>query len=194
MGWHASDTAIQRMTRMATSRVQRQTFEDRIARINKGAANTMGEVHIGPRDEAMARTGKPTNTVRVKKKRKQKVEVGRGSNVAIIPIAILTGARSAFAGKAASYHFFEEGGLMPIVLPATMLDPYLPFAHLFIAGVLAMMFVWTFRLTGFVRKAAVILGIAGILYAEPRLVETFPGVYASMFSEAYVAEQLSGAA
>lgn len=179
---------------MATSRVQKQTFEDRLARINKGAANTMGEVHIGPRDEQQARSGKNVNTVRIKKKGKRKVELGRGSSVVLMPLALLIGALSAFAGKAAAFHFFSEGGLMPVTLPTTALDAYLPFAHLAIACLLAMLFAWTFRLTGFVRMATVALGLGAVVYAEPQLVERFPGVYASMFSETYVAEMLTGAA
>ena len=48
----------------------RDGFEDRLARIKKGGANTMGEIQVGPREEIRAGSKtKPTNTVRVKRKK-----------------------------------------------------------------------------------------------------------------------------
>ena len=73
---------------MAIAQVQRQSFEDRLKRINSGGPNTMGEVHIGPRDEENARKGKANNTVRVKKSKRKPVKVGQGSSAILVPLAI----------------------------------------------------------------------------------------------------------
>ena len=173
---------------MATAQATHSTFEDRLKRINKGAANTMGEVHIGPRDEEKARSGKATNTVRLKTKKKN-VKVGEGSNWVIVPVALVIGAMCAFAGQAAAFHFFQDGGLMPVTLPeaAAMVEPYLIFAHLAIGGLLALIFTWTFGFNGLFRKLAVVAGFGAMLYGHVLLVERFPAIHANFFSEAYVA-------
>ena len=168
---------------------QRQTFEDRLKRIGAGAPNTMGEVHIGPRDEDVARAGKTTNTVRIKKKNK-KVRIGEGSNYVMVPVAVVIGALSVFAGRAAAYHFFADGGLMPLTLPVPALDPYTIYAHLVIAAFLALIFTWTFGFSGKLRKLAVIVGFTAMLIGENHVIERFPGIYANFFSKAYVADAL----
>ena len=176
----------------STARTAHQTFEERLNRINKGAPNTMGEVHIGPRDEALGRKDKAANTVRLKAKKKE-VKLGEGSNVAMVPLALIFGAFSLFAGQAAAFHFFQDGGLMPIALPeaAAMVEPYLIYAHLAIGGMLALIFTWTFGFTGMLRKLAVAAGFAAMLFGQVQVMERFPGVYASFFSEAYVTETLA---
>ena len=175
---------------MAMAQVQRQSFEDRLARINKGGDNTMGAVQIGPRDEESARTGKAKNTVRVKAKRKKNVRVGEGSNLVLVTVAFLIGGFSVFVGKAATFHFFTEGGLMPLTVPVEALVPYAPYAYLLIGGLLALAFAWSFALNGLLRKMAVALGFAAMLYGEAQVVEQFPKTYANFFSKAYVAEVL----
>ena len=176
---------------MGTARATHQSFEDRLNRINKGAANTMGEVHIGPRDEETARSGKSTNTVRLKSKKK-KVKVGEGSNLVIVPVAIVIGALSVFAGQTAAFHLFQDGGLMPVSVPeaVAMVEPYLIHAHLVIGGLLALIFTWTFGFNGMFRKLAVAAGFGAMLFGQVQIMERFPTVYANFFSEAYVAETL----
>lgn len=177
---------------MGTAQATQKTFEERLKRINKGAPNTMGEVHIGPRDEATARSGKSSNTVRMKAKKK-KVKVGEGSNVVLVPLALLIGALSVFVGQAAAFHFFQDGGLMPITLPeaAAMAEPYLIHAGLVMGGVLALVFTWTFGFNGMVRKLAVATGFGAMLFGQVEIMERFPDIYVSFFSEAYVAEALN---
>ncbi len=174
---------------MAVAQAQKSTFEDRLARIQKGAPGTMGEVHIGPRDEALAKEGQSTNTVRLKTKRK-KVKVGEGSNLVLVPVALFIGGLSIFAGRAVAYHLFGEGGLMPVTLPVAALEAYIPYTHLVIGALLALIFTWTFGFSNLVRKLAVVAGFAGMFYFEAQVIERFPGTYASFFSEAYVAAAL----
>ena len=176
---------------MATAQATHSTFEDRLKRINKGAANTMGEVHIGPRDEEKARAGKATNTVRLNVKKK-KVKVGEGSNLVLVPVAIMIGALSVFAGQAAGFHLFQDGGLMPVSIPEALaaIEPYLIQAHLVIGGILALIFTWTFGFNGVFRKLAVAVGFGAMLFGQVQVMERFPTIYANFFSEAYVAAVL----
>ncbi len=182
------------MAGMSVGKEQKNSFEDRLKRINKGAPNTMGEVHIGPRDEERSRKGKANNTVRMKSRKKKNVRVGEGSNWVLVPVAIMIGGLSVFAGRAASFHFFGDGGLMPIEMPVEALVPYLPYAYLMIAGVLALLFTWTFALNGMFRKLAVAAGFAGMLFGEAQVIEQFPDTYANFFSKDYVADVLKSAA
>ena len=153
----------------------------------------MGEVHIGPVDEASARTGKPSNKVRVKGKKKKKVEIGGGRNVAMVPLAFIFGGFSLFVGGAIKYHMFTEGGLMPVEMPIAALEPYIPYTHLVIGALLAMLFTWSFGFDNTIRRLAVIAGFAGLFYYEPAVISKFPGTYITFYSEAYVADKLGTA-
>lgn len=181
-----------RVTKMAFSRSmskdQRDGFEDRLSRIKKGGANTAGEVQIGPRDEIRAgdkRASKPANSVRIKQRRRKKKEVGRGSTLSLIILAFAFGALSMFVGQAAGFHFFG-GGLVPIDLSGTPLEPYLPQAHFAIGGVLALLFCWTFRLTSMMRIIAMVAGLAVMVQYHTEMVQQAPGVYQKFFSKGYV--------
>ena len=168
-------------------------FDDRIKRIKKGGANTMGEVHIGPRDEVRAgekgRKSKPSNTVRMKSKKNKKVDVADGGSSLII-LALIFGAMSMFVGQAASFHFFQEGGLAPIT-PPEAIAPYIQFAPLAIGGTLAILFMWTFRMSTFMRASAMIAGCAGVFIYHTELVQKAPGLYTSFFTKEYVAAVLA---
>ena len=176
------------MTKMSMAKGQRNGFEDRLSRIKKGGANTMGEVQIGPRAEIRAGSkSKPSNTVRLKKKKTGKKEIGRGSTSSLILLAFAFGVLSMFVGQAAGYHFFG-GGLVPIDLTGTPAEPYLDQAHLILGGVLGFLFCWTFRLTSIVRVAAMVAGLAVMVQYHTDLVQQAPGVYTKFFSKAYVKE------
>lgn len=177
---------------MSISNVQRRGFEDRLDRIKQGGANTMGEVHIGPRDEVRAKEGKSTSTVRLKKSgRKKAVTLGEGSNAVLVPLAVILGGVSMFVGQSAAFHLFAEGGLLQVALPVPALEPYVPYTHFAVAGILALMFGWTFRLTSTLRRLALIGGLAAVVYFQADIMQRIPGIYASFFSKAYVAEALA---
>ena len=167
---------------------QRDGFENRLDRIKKGGANTMGEIQVGPREEIRAGSKKKaTNTIRIKQKKKTK-EVGRGSTMSLIILAFAFGALSMFVGQVANFHFFQAGGLVPVDLTETPVAPYLPFAHLAIGGLLALMFCWTFRLTSIFRLAAAAIGVFVVMEYHTEMVQQAPGVYTKFFSKAYVKE------
>ncbi len=168
---------------------QRDGFENRLDRIKKGGVNTMGEIQVGPREEIRAGSKtKPTNTVRIKQKKKKNMSVGRGSTMSLIMLAFAFGALSMFVGQVANFHFFQAGGLVPIDLTETPVGPYLPFAHLAIGGVLAVMFCWTFRLTSIMRLAAAAIGVFLVMEYHTEMVKQAPGIYTKFFSKAYVKE------
>lgn len=176
------------------SRTGQSGFDDRIKRIKKGGANTMGEVHIGPRDEVRAnqkgRKSKPSNTVRMKAKSKKKVALGEGSGSSLVILALVFGAMSMFVGQVAAFHFFQDGGLAPITPPEAAV-PYMEYAPLAIGGVLALLFMWTFRMSSFMRATAMIAGAACVFIYHVELVETVPGLYVSFFTKEYVASVLT---
>lgn len=168
---------------------QRGGFEDRLARIKKGGANTMGEIQVGPREEIRAGSKtKPTNTVRVKRKKAKNKEIGRGSTMSLIILAFLFGGLSMFVGQVANFHFFQDGGFVPIDLSGTPVEQYLPFAHLAIGAILALMFCWTFRLMSILRLAAAAAGVFLVFEYHTEMVQQAPGVYTKFFSKAYVKE------
>ncbi len=175
---------------MAKADAQRKGFEDRLSRIKKGGANTMGEVQIGPRDENQPRKSKPTNTVRIKKKKPKNVNIGEGSNVILAPIAAAVGGLSMFVGQAAEYHLFQPGGLFNITIPIEAVAPAIPYAHFIIAIALALALSWAFGLTNLIRRMAMIAGLAAVAVWQTELVERYPGIYTGVFSEAFVAEKL----
>ncbi len=166
---------------------QRQGFEDRLARIQKGGVNTMGEVHIGPRDEVRAsKKSKPANTVRMKKKKNGNKEIGRSSGSTLIILAFIFGALSMFVGQSAAFHFFHPLGLIQLDLSETALAPHLSMAHLAIGGVLGLLFCWTFRLTSILRLAAMGAGLFVMVEYHNDMIKSVPGVYTQFFHKEYV--------
>lgn len=168
---------------MALADRQRDGFEERLKRIQKGGANTMGEVHIGPKDEEKARKGKDKSTVQLKKKKHKAPKRG---GLIMLFVGLFIGVLCMFVGKAADFHMFAEGGLAPMEVPIAALEPYMVYAPFVFAGLLALIFAWTFQMSTLMRKVAVIAGLTGAVYFEGDLVNQFPGIYTSMFNEAYV--------
>lgn len=176
------------------SRAGQSGFDDRIKRIKKGGKNTMGEVHIGPASEERAkkrgRKSQASNTVRMKAKKTKKNGVGEGTGSSLILLALMFGAMSMFVGQAAAFHFFQDGGLVPVT-PPEALAPYMQYAPIAIGGTLALLFMWTFRMATFMRATALIAGAAGVFIYHADLVQTAPGLYTSFFTKEYVASVLT---
>lgn len=175
---------------MSLDHAQRKGFEDRLSRIKKGGANTMGEVQIGPRDERDVRKSRPGNTVRLKKKKAKNVNIGEGSNLVFGMIAVLVGGLCMIVGQAAEYHLFHPDGVFNVAIPIEALQPALPYAHFIIAALLAIALGWAFGLTNMIRRMALIVGLAGAAVWQTDLVQRYPGIYTAIFSEAFVAEKL----
>ncbi len=177
---------------MSLAEAQRKSFEDRLGRIRAQASNTMGEVHIGPA-EARASEGKPKNRVRVKSKKDTKeVMLGQGSNTVLIPVGFVLGVLSMFAGLAVNFHLFDARGLLGgLPTPVPAVEPYMEYAPFLFASVFAVAFAWTFHLSNFLRRVALLGGlVVGFMY-HVELVQTFPGTHVTFFSKQYVSETLA---
>ena len=175
---------------MAKAQAQKTSFEERLARINSGGPNTMGEVHVGPVDEAVVygKKSRSDNVVRVKgRKKKKDVDIGGRGAILMLPVAALIGAISMFAGEVAAFHLFTEGGMFPVSLPEqiAMVEPYIRFAAFAFAAILALIFAWTFQFKGLTGKIAVIAGAFAFLWYQPSLLAAYPDVFAAFFSEDY---------
>ncbi len=173
---------------MSISNAQRDGFDKRISLIKKGGPNTMGEVHIGPVDEAQVygkKKGKASNTVRMKKKRGKKVDISSGATGTLTILAVVFGGLSMFVGQAVAYHLYGEGGLAQMTPPDVVAE-YLPYAPFLFGGILAFLFGWTFQLMRGVRFLGLIGGFGAVFYYQSELIQTFPGTYAGFFSKAFV--------
>jgi hypothetical protein len=168
------------------SELHRQSFEDRLARIRQGGPNTIGEVHIGPREEVRARDAKAA--VKVLQSRKKKRRGSIVSTLLVLPVAAALGAFSIFAGRVAAFQLFSEEGLYSVALagvPATM------FADILIASVLAMVLAWTFHMTYGLRRVAIIGGFVAMMTGEFMLIQEYPEVFSAFFSDTYVTAVLA---
>lgn len=166
---------------------QREGFDNRLRKIRKGGSNTMGHLEIGPRDEVRAAKGKKAkNTVRVKSKRKKNVSIGEGSTVTLSILALFFGFLSMFVGQAAGFHFFEEGGLVPVEAPLPLLEPYLQYTPFLVGGLLALAFGWTFRMLSGIRFVSLAGAFVATFYYKTDLIQSLPGLYAGFFSKEYV--------
>ena len=180
---------------MSLSNAQRDGFDRRISRIKKGGANTMGEVHIGPVDEEVARSskkGKGRNTIRVKRKNPKKVDLTSGSTLTLSILAVFFGALSMFVGQAMDFHFFASGGLLNMTPPA-MAEDYMQYAQFAFGGLLALAFGWTFRLMRGLRFLALLAGFGAVYYYQSDLIQTLPGLYTGFFSKQFVEAALAAA-
>ncbi|MDA8584727.1 hypothetical protein N9L47_00495 [Rhodobacteraceae bacterium] len=181
-------------SKRSISKEQRHGFEGRLARIHKGGSNTMGEIQIGPREEIRAgNKAKATNTVRMKRKKTKKKEIGRASGLSLVILSFVFGCLSMFVGQVADFHMFQPGGFVPVDLTATPVAPYLPYAALVFGSFLAILFCWTFHLTTMVRLLATAVGLFVVYEYQTEMMQKAPGVYVSFFSKAYVKETLQSA-
>jgi hypothetical protein len=187
MTWENLLTKKHGVSSMSLSNAQRDGFDQRLNRIKKGGANTMGEVQIGPRDESERKGSKHANTVRLKKKKNKKVkDLDRGSSLGLLPLAGFFGGLSMFVGQAMDYQLFNAGGLFAMSTPHPALEPYMQYAPFFLGGVLAMLFAFTFRFSGGLRAVALAAGFWAVFQYQTTLVTIFPGMYAGFFSKEFV--------
>ncbi|MEM7719898.1 MAG: hypothetical protein AAF222_11910 [Pseudomonadota bacterium] len=178
---------------MSLANDQRDGFDKRIAKIRKGGSNTMGEVHIGPVDEAQVygkKKGKATNTVRIKKKKAKNIDLTSGSTGTLTLLAVFFGGMSMFVGQAMDFHFYGAGGLLQLSAPA-IAEPYMQYAPFLFGGLLALAFGWTFRLMRGVRFLGLAGGFGAVFHYKADLIQAMPGLYAGFFSKEYVEAALA---
>lgn len=165
--------------------LHRKGFEERLARINSGGPNCIGELHVGPRQEVRARDAQKAI------KRQVRAAQRRGSpmvSLLLLPVAVAIGALSMFTGRVTSYQFFTGDDAIAFALMGV---PVEMFADVAIAGVLALALAWAFHLTWGLRRIGVLAGVVMMMTAEIQLMEQFPDIFATFFSDTYVASALS---
>jgi len=147
----------------------------------------MGQLHAGPSGEVRARDAKAQVRMKPARGRKRR----RGSVIAtllLIPVALVLGALSMFVGRVAAFRFFSEEAPYSFALagvPASM------FADILIASVLAMILAWSFQMTWGMRRAALVAGFVAMMVGEFDLMQTYPDLFETVFSETYVAATLA---
>ncbi len=174
---------------MATmAELHRKGFEERLARIQQGGPNCIGHVHVGPREEVRARDAEKAKKAIVAKARKAQRRGSPVATVLLLPIALGIGAVSMFAGRVASYQFFTDGAPYAFSLGGV---GSAMFADVAVAAVLAIVLAWAFHLTFGMRRLAVLAGFVLMMTAEGQVVERFPDIYETFFSETYVTAVLA---
>jgi hypothetical protein len=170
------------------SEQHRQTFEARLARIQNGGPNTMGTLHVGPRDEVRASEAKVVEKAHAKARKTRSRRGSPLATVLLLPVALALGALSVFVGRVAAYRLFTDDGIYPMTVagvPAEM------FGDIAIAAVLAMVLAWTFHLTWGMRRVALVAGFIAMMVGEVNLMQSFPDLFATFFSDTYVAGMLA---
>lgn len=153
----------------------------------------MGEVHIGPVDEQQVygkKKGKPTNKVRMKKKRGTKVDLNSGATSTLFLLAILFGGLSMFVGQAVAYHLYGAGGIIQMA-PPVFAEDYISYAPFLFGGLLALAFGYTFHLFQGIRFIGLVGGFGSVFHYQTELIQMMPGTYAGFFSKAFVEAALS---
>jgi hypothetical protein len=169
------------------SEQHRQTFEARLARIQQGGPNCMGTIHVGPRPEVREKDLKTEKAVAklVAAKPRRSTTM---STLAALPVAVLLGALSVFVGRVAAYRFFSEDGLYTVAVagvPAEM------FADILIASLVALILARTFSYTWGMRRVALVAGFVAMMVWEVNLMQAYPALFETAFSETYVAGMLA---
>lgn len=174
---------------MATMAEQhRQTFEDRLARIKAGGPNCMGTIHYGPGEEIRAADARKAQAAKTQTRATRKRRGSPGATMLLIPVALLAGALSVFTGRVAAYRLFSEDGPYAMELAGVSA---IMFADVLIAAALAAIFAWAFRLTWGMRRVALIAGFVAMMVGEFELMQIYPDVFETFFSDTYVAGALA---
>lgn len=155
------------------SQKQLSNFSDRIRRIERGGPNTSGTIYAGI-DEAQHR----------KRKRKKKRTDGAPliAQLFMVPFALVLGAGSMLAGRAAAYHAM----ITPEFIPPERAEIFSLTGDIGIAVAVATFFVLLFALGRGARLIAFMIGFLGVMLGESFIISKVPEPFASVFSPEYV--------
>ena len=168
---------------VALAETQRQTFESRLDRIRQGGPNTMATIYAGPSDA----TAPPANA-----RRKPSQRSTASILLALVlewPFAFLIGVVAMFAGRVAAFQLT----LRPEILPPASADLILLLADVSVAALLMIALGWAFRMRG-VKLALLCTGFLAVMMGEALIIRQAPDAFVPLFSENYVAQQMSSAA
>ncbi len=173
---------------MAMAQVQRQTFEERLNKIQVGGEAPTTETQPARREPVRKRERKAKSKPRPKTRQiKSSEDTSTGPNAIMLPLAIFLGALSIAAGRLTEFQLFAADGLGRFTPPVPELAMY---GQYLIGGILALLFMWAFEMDSLIRRVALILGFTAMVLYEPLVIERFPDVYATFFSPGYVAGKI----
>lgn len=165
-----------------------EIFAERLSRINKGGANTMGQVYVGPADDTDRSRRKRTKTRMKKSERVGKSKPKKAPSKLIMwPVGLMVGLLAMLAARVLAFHFVVEGTLFGVELPEQMIG---------LGGQVGLGLVLLYLLVNLVglRGSAILAGVAGfavmVLY-EPNLMAFYPEVFAQIYSPAHVSTTLA---
>jgi len=159
---------------------QRQTFETRLKRINKGGPNTAGTVVVGPVDDPK------TSKRRARKYRRP----GNGflarlasafGHLLLVPVSFALGGFAMLTGVVAAFHIdrLAPGG----VSEAGFFTAISTQSDLIVAVLLAVAFGWLFKLVSGPRKIGLVAGLAAAFLLQDAVIQTYPDVFARLMSD-----------
>lgn len=158
--------------------IQKQSFQQRLGRINEGGEFTTRRVYVGPVENAApGRASRRTKRIAA--------AFGRGNRrtllteLVLLPVALALGALAVIAARAATFHFLTE---QPVY------TQYAWYADLALAAVLALILRSVFRMSGRIRGKAFLAGFIVMVLFQALFVVRAPEAFALLYSEAYVAD------
>ncbi|MDU8945599.1 hypothetical protein [Ovoidimarina sediminis] len=157
---------------------QKQSFQDRIGRIEKGGANTMGTIYMGA-VEADGKTIQP-------KRRKRK---GGGLIVGLLmlPLAIVFGGIAMLGGRIGLFQLAAQ----PDLIAEEYAETIMAWGDLGIGLVLMFVFAVALKMGKGIRKYGLAAGFIAVMLGEPLLIQQAPELFVPAFSEEYVAEMMT---
>lgn len=159
---------------------QRQTFEARLKRINKGGPNTAGTVIVGPQDDPKASKRRARKYQRPGNVFLSRLAAAFG-HLFLLPVSFALGVFAMFAGIVGAFHFDR----MELVdtTEASMLATISSQSALIFAFLLAIAFGWLFRLMNGPRKIGLVTGLAAAFLVQDMVIDSYPDVFARLMSD-----------
>ena len=157
---------------------QKQSFHDRIGRIQNGGPNTMGTIYMGA-VESDGQTIQP-------KRRKRKANRFLLALV-LLPLAILLGGIAMLGGRIALFHIAAQ----PDLISEDYAELVLTWGDLGIGLVLMFVFAVALKMGKGIRKYGLALGFIAVMLGEPVLIKEAPDLFVPVFSESYVADVMA---
>jgi len=157
---------------------QKQSFSDRLRRIEKGGPNTSGTVYAGVLDDG---------GFVEQRRRKKRRGPGRVARMISMPFALALGGVAMLGGRVAAYHMAQNQEQLPVAYA----DSMLMWADIAIAAVLVVFLGWMTGILGGFRKYLAAGGVAAVLVGEAAIIQQAPDMFVPVFSEGYVAEAMA---
>lgn len=152
---------------------QRQSFEDRIKRINKGGANTMGHLLVGSQDGSDGPVAKP---IKMRRGKSFGQRLGMAFvNLLLMPVSFVVGGAAMVVGMTVAFHLERADFLSP--------DGFAGYSELFIAVVFAIAFGGALRLFRGPRRLPLLLGVLAVFVLQDQLLQTYPEAFAALMSD-----------